>query len=66
MAAEPVLVPEAEEDVANAYEWYEKRRHGLGEEFLSCIDAARSRRLRLWRPSFERVVRYQGQPVSEA
>lgn len=39
MAAELILAPEAEEDVQQAYDWYELRRFGLGEEFLSCVDA---------------------------
>ena len=39
MAAKLILAPEAEQDVAEAYAWYEARRIGLGEEFLSCIDA---------------------------
>jgi plasmid stabilization system protein ParE len=39
MAAELTLAPEAEQDVAEAYAWYESRRPGLGEEFLSCVDA---------------------------
>ncbi len=39
MAAELTLAPEAEQDVAEAYAWYESRRAGLGEEFLSCVDA---------------------------
>ena len=39
MAAELILAPEAEQDVAEAYAWYEGRRPGLGEEFLSCVDA---------------------------
>ncbi len=34
MAAELTLAPEAEQDVAEAYAWYESRRPGLGEEFL--------------------------------
>jgi hypothetical protein len=41
MAAELILAPEAELDVAEAYAWYEKRRAGLGEEFLSSVDACR-------------------------
>jgi plasmid stabilization system protein ParE len=40
MAAELVIAPEAEQDIAEAYAWYEGRRVGLGEEFLSSIDAA--------------------------
>ncbi len=39
MAAELILAPEAELDVAEAYAWYEKRRAGLGEEFLSSLEA---------------------------
>jgi putative addiction module component (TIGR02574 family) len=38
-AAELGLAPEAEQDIAEAYAWYEERRIGLGEEFLSCVDA---------------------------
>jgi plasmid stabilization system protein ParE len=39
MAAELVIAPEAELDIAEAFAWYEDRRLGLGEEFLSCVDA---------------------------
>ncbi len=39
MAAELIIAPEAEQDLAEAYAWYEGRRTGLGEEFLSCVDA---------------------------
>lgn len=39
MAAELILVPEAEQDLNEAYDWYEQRRAGLGEDFLSCVDA---------------------------
>ncbi len=39
MASELILAPEAEVDVAEAYAWYERRRVGLGEEFLSSVDA---------------------------
>lgn len=39
MAVELVVVPEVEQDTAEAYAWYEGRRLGLGEEFLSCVDA---------------------------
>ncbi len=40
MAAELTIAPEAEQDVAEAYAWYEKRRPGLGEEF-ACIESIR-------------------------
>ena len=33
-----IIAPEAGADLVNAYHWYEKRRVGLGEEFLSCVD----------------------------
>ena len=39
MAAKLIMAPEAEQDVDEAYAWYEKRRTGLGEEFLGCVDA---------------------------
>jgi len=39
MAAELVIAPEAEQDIDEAYGWYEERRVGLGEEFLGCFDA---------------------------
>jgi plasmid stabilization system protein ParE len=32
--------PEAADDLAVAYRWYEDRRPGLGEEFLGVVDAA--------------------------
>src|SRR5579871_2047794 len=40
MAAELVVAPEAELDIAQAFAWYESRRPGLGEEFLSSVDAS--------------------------
>ena len=39
MAVRLVLAPETEQDIRAAYDWYENRRIGLGEEFLSCVDA---------------------------
>jgi plasmid stabilization system protein ParE len=39
MAAEVIFAPEVEQDVIAAYNWYERQRVGLGEEFLSCVDA---------------------------
>jgi plasmid stabilization system protein ParE len=39
MAAELVIAPEAQQDVDEAYSWYEDRRPGLGEEFLGCVEA---------------------------
>ncbi len=39
MIAELILTPEAAQDIAESYAWYDIRRPGLGEDFLSCIDA---------------------------
>jgi plasmid stabilization system protein ParE len=39
MAARLVIAPEAAKDMEEAYAWYEERRDGLGEEYLSCVDA---------------------------
>jgi plasmid stabilization system protein ParE len=39
MAARVVIAPAAANDVAEAYAWYESRRAGLGEDFLSAVDA---------------------------
>ena len=39
MAAELIIAPEAEQDIGEAYCWYEDRRPGLGDEFLSSVDA---------------------------
>ena len=39
MTATLVVAPEAEQDLTEAWRWYEDRRIGLGEEFLSCVDA---------------------------
>ena len=39
MLAKLIFAPEAEQDISEAYSWYETRRFGLGEEFLSCVDA---------------------------
>ena len=39
MAADLIVAPEAEQDIASAYDWYEGQRFGLGEKFLSRVDA---------------------------
>lgn len=43
MGVRLVLAPEAELDITEAYVWYETRRVGLGEEFLSSVDACMER-----------------------
>lgn len=39
MAVKLIIAPAIEQDISEAYAWYEERRVGLGEEFLSCVDA---------------------------
>jgi plasmid stabilization system protein ParE len=39
MPRELIFTPEAEIDLSEAYDWYEGRRVGLGEEFLSSVEA---------------------------
>ena len=39
MSNQLVILPEAEQDLAEAYDWYEGRRAGLGDEFLTCVEA---------------------------
>ena len=39
MGVKLIIAAEAERDISDAYGWYEDRRSGLGEDFLSCVDA---------------------------
>ena len=34
-----LIFTEAEQDIAEAFAWYEDQRPGLGEDFLRCVDA---------------------------
>lgn len=34
-----LVTPEAEEDLSSAYQWYEARRSGLGDDLLLCVEA---------------------------
>jgi plasmid stabilization system protein ParE len=34
----PVVAPDAESDLQEAFVWYEKRSQGLGHEFLQSVD----------------------------
>jgi plasmid stabilization system protein ParE len=34
-----IFTPDAENDVVDAYGWYESREPGLGEDFLRCVEA---------------------------
>jgi plasmid stabilization system protein ParE len=31
--------PEADDDIAESYDWYEGREPGLGDDFLRCVEA---------------------------
>lgn len=42
MKYELLVRPEAEEDIRQAYVWYEDQRTGLGNDFLLCIETALS------------------------
>lgn len=35
-----IFLEEADADLTNAMRWYEERREGLGDEFLSSVDGA--------------------------
>jgi plasmid stabilization system protein ParE len=39
MSCELIIRPEAEADLAEAFDWYDERRAGLGDEFLAEVDA---------------------------
>jgi toxin ParE1/3/4 len=40
MNLELIVRPEAEADIAEAFDWYEAQVSGLGSEFLLVLDAA--------------------------
>jgi plasmid stabilization system protein ParE len=40
MAARLVVAPEDEQDITEAFAWYEDQRSGLGEEVLASVEAA--------------------------
>ena len=50
MAVELILAPEAEQDISEAYDWYEQRRPGLGEE--SSVASMRASNASAARPNF--------------
>ncbi|MDA0809840.1 MAG: type II toxin-antitoxin system RelE/ParE family toxin [Planctomycetota bacterium] len=47
MSIELVVTEEAERDIAEAVAWYEERRSGLGEDFLTSLDASLQGLLRM-------------------
>ena len=42
MTRDIILLPEAEQDIKGAYDWYESQSSGLGKEFLRNVDACLS------------------------
>lgn len=38
-----IITPEAEDDLAEAKAWYDRKRKGLGDEFVLCIEEALDR-----------------------
>ena len=56
MSLRLIVRPEAEAEMADAFDWYENRAPGLGNDFLLCVDAVLNAILR--NPaSFPRVHR---------
>ncbi len=39
MTYQVLFRPEAEDDLRQAYGWYEEQRKGLGDDFLLCVEA---------------------------
>ena len=37
MTVELIIAPEAQQDIEEAYDWFEERRIGLGEDFLTWV-----------------------------
>ena len=54
MNADLLIAPEAEQDIGEAFLWYESRRAGLGEDFLSSVEACLERVRR--QPLLYRIV----------
>ena len=59
MSRRLIVRPEAEAEMADAFDWYEARVAGLGEAFLLCLDAVFSAVMRNPRqyPRIHRTVR---------
>jgi toxin ParE1/3/4 len=43
MSKQLLVQPEAEEDLNQAYQWYEAQRKGLGDDFLLCVEGGIAR-----------------------
>lgn len=38
-----ILTEDAQQDLDDAFQWYQEQNHGLGQEFIHCIDAKLSK-----------------------
>ena len=47
MSLQVLLRPDAEADLIEARDWYEAKQEGLGDEFLTCVEAAIARAARV-------------------
>ena len=56
MAYQVLILPEAEQDLEDAYNWYEEQNTGLGSEFIRVVDASLST---IQRNPFASAVVYQ-------
>lgn len=43
MSKSVIVRPEAEQDLNQAYQWYESQRKGLGDDFLLCVEGGLAR-----------------------
>lgn len=59
MSRRLIIRPEAEDEMAGAFDWYEERVPGLGYDFLLCVDAVFNAIVRnpTQYPRIHRVVR---------
>ena len=59
MSRRLIVRPEAEVEMADAFDWYEKHVPGLGAEFLLCVDAVFNAMMRfpLQYPLVHKIVR---------
>ena len=59
MSSRLIVRPEAEAEIAEAFDWYEDQVPGLGSDFLLCLDAIVSAILRspAYYPRVQKIVR---------
>jgi len=49
-----IITEDAQQDLDSAYQWYQEQNHGLGQEFIRCVDAKLSAITR--NPLYHQVV----------